>query len=125
LIRERNKEILNRYTAEAINSLCDLVRVTRRGNENILDYSILEMCLRKDLEDKVRRTMAVVQPIKFVITNVDEKFCEKLIVPDFPKDPSRGTHEITVQKELYVEKSDIRLEDHKDFFGIAPGKKIG
>ncbi len=69
--------------------------------------------------------MAVVDPVKLILTNLDDGFAEKIVVPDFPKDPSRGSHEITLQKELWVERSDVKLEDVKDFFGIAPGKTIG
>jgi glutaminyl-tRNA synthetase len=90
-----------------------------------LNYSLLELCIRKDLDNKAKRTMAIVDPVKLILTNVDDAFVEKISVPDFPKDPARGSHDITLQKELWVERSDIKLEDVKDFFGIAPGKTIG
>jgi len=113
------------YTPEAINEFCDLVSVTRRGNENIISLGLLEHCIRKDLDVNSRRTMAVMDPVKLVLTNVPEDFSQVIQAPYFPKDPSKGSYEIHLMKEIYVERSDILLEDQKDFYGFAPNKVVG
>lgn len=113
------------YTSEAINEFCDHIGVTRRGNENIISYTLLEHFIRKDLDNKARRTMAVLDPVKLTLVNIEENYAEKINAPDFPKDPSKGTHEIHLTKEIYVERQDIKLEDQADFFGIAPKKIVG
>ncbi len=113
------------YTAEAINEFCDNIGVTRRGNENVMACGLLEHFIRKDLDNKAKRTMAVLEPVKLTLINVDDGFEEKLTAPDFPKDPSKGTHEIYLTKEIYVDINDIKVEDQEDFFGIAPNKVVG
>jgi len=113
------------YTPESINDLCDLVSVTRRGNENFLSIQLLEHCIRKDLDNKARRVFALLDPVKVVIENVDEKFAQPGTALHFPRDPAQGGYTITLTKEFYVDRSDIRLEANKDFFGFAPGQLVG
>jgi len=113
------------YTPDAINEFCDLVSVTRRGNENIISIGLLEHCIRKDLDHKAKRTMAILDPVKLVLTNVPEDFSHVIHAPLFPKDATKGTYEIKLLKELFVERSDILLEDNKDFYGFAPNKIVG
>ena len=62
------------YPAQAINEFCDLISITRRGNENIVDISILEECVRRYYDEKAQRIMAVLRPIELVIENVPEDF---------------------------------------------------
>lgn len=112
------------YTPEAINMFCDIVSVTRRGNENIISDYILEMCLRKDLDKKAKRTMAVIDPIKLTLTNVPEDYEREVEVLDFPKDPNSLKNIVTLRKNNFVERSDVLLNDAKGFFGIAPGKLV-
>ena len=102
-----------------------MVSVTRRGNENIIALNLLEHCIRKDLDVRAKRVFALLDPVKVVIENVDEKYSHSATAPHFPKDPSLGGYTITLTKEIYVDRSDIRLEDSKDFFGFAPGKLVG
>lgn len=84
------------YTADAINDFCDLVSVTRRGNENIIGMHVLEHCIRKDLDVKAPRTMAVLKPI--LATYVNYEVDLKAEVPEFPKNPEKGKHSITLTK---------------------------
>jgi glutaminyl-tRNA synthetase len=112
------------YTPEAINMFCDIVSVTRRGNENIINDYILEMCLRRDLDKKAKRTMAVVDPVKLTLTNVKEDYLREVEVLDFPKDPNSAKHIVTLRKHNFVERSDVLVNDTKGFFGIAPGKLV-
>jgi glutaminyl-tRNA synthetase len=111
------------YTAEAINAFCDLVGVTRRGNENIIGMHVLEHCIRTDLEVKAKRTMAILDPVVATIVNLVNE--EVLEVKDFPKFPEKGTHTIKLTSKVYLDRSDVRTVDHEDFWGCAPGKLIG
>lgn len=86
---------------------------------------LLEHCIRKDLDTKAPRTMVVIDPVLVVIENVDENFKEELSLPDFPKNPERGTHKVSLTKRVYADRSDIRSEGHDDFWGIAPGNVVG
>jgi glutaminyl-tRNA synthetase len=113
------------YTPEAINDFCDLVSVTRRGNENMIALNLLEHCIRKDLDVRAKRIFALLDPVKVVIENVDDKYSYTATAPHFPKDASLGGYQITLGKEFYVDRSDIRTEASKDFFGFAPGALVG
>lgn len=113
------------YTADGINDFCDLVSVTRNGNENVISFSLLEHCIRKDLDGTTKRTMAVLDPIKVTITNLDNAFEQVLDVPDFPSNPEKGSHKVVFANTVWVEREDTQVKDHKDFFGLAPGKCVG
>lgn len=84
------------YTADAINAFCDLVGVTRRGNENIIGMHVLEHCIRTDLDIKARRSMAILDPVLTTIVNFEKD--EVLEVNDFPKFPEKGKHKVTLTK---------------------------
>ena len=86
---------------------------------------LLEHCIRKDLDTKARRTMALLDPVLVTIVNLEENHREELAINNFPKDVEKGTHKVILTKKVWVDRSDIRLEDHIDFWGIAPGKTIG
>ncbi|KAL4465850.1 hypothetical protein ABPG74_004087 [Tetrahymena malaccensis] len=113
------------YTPEGINAFCDLVSVTRNGNENVIGFQLLEHCIRKDLDNTTKRTMAVIDPVKVTITNLPDTYEQVLEAPDFPTQVERGSHKITFTNSVYVEREDTQLKDHKDFFGLAPGKVVG
>ena len=72
--------------------------MTRRGNENILSYSLLEHCIRKDLDSKAQRTMAILDPIPLKLTNL--KATQSYSVPNFPKDPSKGAHQVLLTSDV-------------------------
>lgn len=99
--------------------------VTRRGNENFISYVVLEHCIRKDLDNKAPRTMAVLDPIKLIIDNIAADELIKFEVPDFPKDPTRGHHTVTLSKVVFVERNDCALIDTPEHFGLAPNKYCG
>lgn len=84
---------------------------------------LLEHCIRKDLDTKAPRTMAVLDPVLATIVNMDAS--EEITVNTFPKEIEKGSHKVILSKKVWVDRSDIRLEDHVDFRGIAPGKTIG
>lgn len=68
--------------------------------------------------------MAVLNPIKVLLSDAP-KDGRVLQVPDFPFDPSRGSHTVEFDDELFIDSSDFRLEDSSDYFGLAPGKSVG
>ena len=99
--------------------------VTRRGNENIIAYTLLELCLRKELDKSAERCLAVLDPVKLVLTNVPEDFKLEGKGLLFPKEPEKGGYTMILTKENYIDRSDVRLKDSKDFYGFAPGKLVG
>ena len=111
------------YPSQAINAFVDAVGVTRRGNENYISFGLLELEVRKHLDVRAPRTMAVLDPVEMVIVSVEKD--EEVSIPLFPKDEAKGSRKITYSKNIWVERSDIKLEDEKGFYGIAPNKVIG
>jgi len=103
------------YPPEAINNFCDLISVSRRGNDNVTQFSVLEHCIRQYLFENAPHTFAVLEPVELVLTNVNERI---------GLDTNEFGYRFGVGKVNYVERSDIRTEDSKDFYGIAPGKLI-
>lgn len=103
------------YPPQAINDFCDLISVTRRGNDNILSYSILELAIRNYLSKNSKNTFAVVDPVPVTITNVTEP----VIV-----DADVLSLKLQVTRDIYVDAEDVRENDDKKFFGIAPGKTV-
>lgn len=111
------------YTAEAINEFVDLVGVARTGNENMISIKLLEHCVRKNLDEISPRTMAVLEPLELEIRGLEG--VSELSVPDFPKNPEKGSHIIKLASPLFVERNDFKEHDSKDFYGLAPGKVVG
>ena len=69
--------------------------------------------------------MGVLDPVLVHITNLDNSYAQVIEAPDFPKYLERGSHKITLHNKVYVEREDTLVKDHKDFFGLAPGKFVG
>ena len=116
------------YTPNAINDFCDYVGVTRRGNENQISYKLLEHCIKLDLDDKAFRTMCVGEPVKLIFINVDDDFKQKITINNIPKDASKGTRDIFLTKEIWVDKSDLSFSKNswqRIFVGALVGLKYG
>jgi glutaminyl-tRNA synthetase len=111
------------YSPAAINSFCDDIGISR--NENVIEFVRLEYHVRNDLNARAPRRFAVLQPLRVTLANVADDFVATMEVPDFPDDPSRGSHVKTLTKVLYIEQDDFRLEDDKKYYGAAPGKLVG
>jgi len=109
------------YTAEAINSFCEKIGVTR--NAQVISFGLLEQCLRDDLDMRANRAMVVTEPLRVVITNWKGK--KEISVPNHPKLPDRGSHDVPFTNVLYIEKSDFRLDDVKGYKRLAPGQTVG
>jgi len=109
------------YTPEAINNFCQLVGVTR--GENYQSPVLLEHCILQDLENIAKRVLVVLDPIRVILTNFPNDKVEVRKAPDFPFDTERGSHDVPLTKVLYIDRKDFRVEDSKDYFGLAPGKE--
>jgi len=109
------------YTPESIRMFCDKIGVAKR--ENFIDLSLLEFCLREDLNKTAARVMAVLEPVKLIITNYEDNKVEELISENGP-DESMGTRTIPFSKELWIEKEDFQEEPAKKWFRLAPGMMV-
>ena len=112
------------YTPQIINAFCRDIGVTR--NENLVEYERLAAIARSHLNETSPRVMGVLAPLKVTISGLDEALENKVLsVPDFPFAPERGSHNVVIEKEIYVDHSDFRMEDSPDFYGLAVGKIVG
>ena len=112
------------YTPDAINNFVDRVGVTRRGNENIISISWLENSIRTDLDAKAPRTMAVIDPIKVVLKNLDKETQIDTFL--FPKLKEKGgIRKVTLSKVIYIDRTDFQENDDKNFFGLTPKQEVG
>ena len=110
------------YTPEAIRSFCDRIGVAKR--DNIIDYSLLEFSLREHLNKVAPRMMAVLNPVKVVITNYPENQVEMLTAINNPEDESAGTRQVPFSRELWMERDDFMENPPKKYFRLAPGQEV-
>jgi glutaminyl-tRNA synthetase len=110
------------YTPEAIRTFIDRVGVAKK--ESVVDIALLEHTLREDLNKRAPRVMAVLQPLKVVITNYPEDQVEELEAINNPEDASMGTRMVPFSRVLYVERDDFRQEAPKKWFRLAPGREV-
>jgi len=110
------------YTPESIRNFSDRVGIAKR--ENTIDVSLLEFSVREDLNLKAKRVMAVLNPIKVVITNYPENETEELDAVNNPEDHSMGTRKIPFSKEIYIEKDDFKEVPPPKFHRLSPGKEV-
>ncbi len=109
------------YTAESIRTFCDKIGVAKR--ENFIDLSLLEFCLREDLNQKALRVMAVLDPVKLIITNYEEGNTEILSSENGP-DEALGKRNLSFGKELWIEREDFMEAPAKKWFRLAPGNMV-
>jgi glutaminyl-tRNA synthetase len=110
------------YTPESIREFCRRVGVAKV--DNIVDVAVLEDCIRDDLNRRAPRVMAVLRPVKVVLTNYPEGQVEELDVINNPEDPSAGTRKVPFGRELYIERDDFREDPPPKFFRLAPGREV-
>ena len=110
------------YTPEAIRNFCDRIGVAKR--DNIIDYSLLEFSLREHLNKIAPRMMAVLNPVKVVITNYPEGKVEMLTAVNNPEDESAGTRQVPFSREIYIERDDFMENPPKKYFRLAPGQEV-
>lgn len=109
------------YTPESIRVFCDKIGVAKR--ENFIDLSLLEFCLREDLNKKALRVMAVLDPVKLIITNYEDGKTEEMLSENGP-DETMGTRKIPFSKELWIEREDFMEVPAKKWFRLAPGSMV-
>ena len=110
------------YTPEAINDFCDTISVAK--NDSIIDYALLEFCVRKDLNFRAPRRMAVLNPLRVVIENYPENLTESIEAINNPEDDSMGTRQVPFSRVLYIERDDFMENPPKKFFRLAPGREV-
>jgi glutaminyl-tRNA synthetase len=110
------------YTPTAIRKFVETVGVAKR--DNVIDVSLLEFCIREDLNKKAPRVMAVLNPVKVVITNYPENEAEWLDAENNPEDENAGSRKVPFSKELYIEREDFKEEANRKFFRLTLNKEV-
>ena len=110
------------YTPDSIKNFSERVGIAKR--ENTIDVSLLEFSIREDLNKHAKRVLAVLNPLKLVITNYPDEQIEELDAVNNPEDPSMGTRKIPFSKELFIEKDDFREVPPPKFHRLSPGKEV-
>ena len=107
---------------EALRDFCSRIGMARA--ENIVEYGLLEFCIRERLNATAPRAMAVLDPLKVIIENYPEGQVEWLELPLTPDAPEKGVRKIPFSREIWIERDDFREEAPKKFFRLAPGKEV-
>lgn len=110
------------YTPESIRKFADTIGIAKR--ENLIDVSLLEHVIREDLNKKAPRVMAVLDPVKLVITNYPEDEEEWLDAQNNPEDETAGSRTVPFSRELYIEKEDFKEQANRKFFRLTLGKEV-
>jgi glutaminyl-tRNA synthetase len=111
------------FTPSSIKNFITSTGVSKSRGSTI-DYQYLEYCIRDDLKLDNKRIMAVLDPIKVVVTNYPEGQIEYFTVDNNPENPELGTREVPFSRELYIERSDFMEEPEKKFFRMSPGREV-
>lgn len=110
------------YPAEAIRDFCDRIGVSKAYS--VVDYALLEHCVRENLNEHAPRAMAVLRPLKVIIDNYPEGKEEEIDVEINPNDPDAGTRKVVFSRELYIEADDFMEEPPKKYFRLSPGREV-
>jgi glutaminyl-tRNA synthetase len=110
------------YTPEAIRQFCGTIGVSKTNG--IIEFGLLEHCLREDLNKRAARVMAVVDPLKVVIDNYPADLVEELEAVNNPEDASMGTRSVPFSKVLYIERDDFREDPPKQYYRLSPGREV-
>ena len=110
------------YTPESIREFCRRIGVSKK--DSIVEFQLLEHCVREDLNRRAPRVMAVLHPLRVVIENYPENQIEELEAANNPEDPNAGTRKVPFSRVLYIEAEDFQEDPPKKFFRLAPGREI-
>ncbi|MCE7564520.1 glutamine--tRNA ligase [Aliivibrio fischeri] len=110
------------FTSASIREFCKRIGVTKQ--ENMIEFSSLESCIRDDLNESAPRAMAVLEPVKLVIENYEEGKVETLNIANHPNKPEMGTREVPFTREVYIEQDDFREEANKKYKRLVLGKEV-
>lgn len=110
------------YTPESLRNFCEEIGVAKA--DNVVDIAQLEHCIREDLKAKAPRLMAVIDPVKVVLTNYPEGKIEYVTLENNSENEEMGTRQVPFSRNLYIEREDFMEEPVKKFFRMAPGKEV-
>jgi len=110
------------YTPESIRNFADIIGVAKR--DNVIDVSLLEFCVREDLNKHSYRRMAVLNPLRVIIDNYPEGLVEEMESPNNPEDESQGRRKVPFSNVLYIEQDDFMENPPEKFFRLAPGREV-
>ena len=110
------------YPAEAVRAFVDKIGVSKAYS--VIDYALLESCVRDYLNEHADRAMAVLEPLKVIIDNYDESKTEEIEFDKNPNAPEKGKSTVTFSKEIYIEKGDFMLDPPKKYFRLCPEKEV-
>ena len=108
------------YTPASLREFCRRIGVTKQ--DNVVEYSALEACIREDLNENAPRAMAVIDPVRVVIENFEDE--ETLTAPNHPNRPELGERQLPFTKELYIDRADFREEANKQYKRLVLGKEV-
>ena len=108
------------YTPASLREFCRRIGVTKQ--DNVVEYSALEACIREDLNENAARAMAVIDPVRVVIENFEGE--ETLTAPNHPNRPELGERQLPFTKELYIDRADFREEANKQYKRLVLGKEV-
>jgi glutaminyl-tRNA synthetase len=110
------------YTPESIRDFCERIGLTKK--DSVVEMSVLENCLREDLDARAPRAMAVLNPLKIVIENYPRDQVEQVTAANHPRNPDMGSREVPFSREIYIERDDFMEDPPKKFFRLAPGREV-
>jgi len=110
------------YTPQSLRNFVETAGISKR--ENVIDVSLLEFCVREDLNTKAPRFMAVLDPIKLVITNYPEESTEMVEAENNPEDASQGSRLLPFSRNLFIERNDFKEEANRKYFRLTIGKEV-
>ena len=113
----KNRDILQRFI-----QFNEMIGVTT--SDSNIDFSVLEECMRENLNKESERRIAVFDPLKLVIENIELNHHELCYAPKHPKNQSLGKRNLPFTKEIFIERSDFELQPNKNFFRLKPNGKV-
>lgn len=110
------------FTPASVRNFCEKIGVGKR--DNLIDVGVLDFCVREDLNKSAARVMAVLDPLKVVITNYPKEQAEELSIENNPEDTESGNRIVPFSHEIYIERDDFMEEPMKKFFRLGPGLMV-
>lgn len=110
------------YTPESIREFAEIIGVSKK--ESLVDISVLEHCIRDDLNKRAQRAFVVLNPLKVVIENYPDDLVEEMDAINNPEDLSMGTRKVPFSKVLYIERDDFMENPPKKYYRLAPGREV-
>ena len=110
------------FTPASVRNFCEKIGVGKR--DNLIDVGVLDFCIREDLNKSAARVMAVLDPLKVIITNYPIGKTEDLFIENNPEDPESGSRMVPFSREIYIERDDFMEEPMKKFFRLGPSLMV-